>query len=47
MLYEVITVAAMGMEKIDFIWYIKKISLLALMGYFGGAAIYLLLKTLP
>lgn len=36
-------VAAMGMEKIEFIWYIKKISLLAAMGYFGGAATYLLL----
>lgn len=37
-------VAAMGMEKIDFIWYFKRISLLALMGYFGGAAVYLLLN---
>jgi Na+/H+ antiporter NhaD/arsenite permease-like protein len=36
-------VAAMGMEKIDFIWYLKRISLLALMGYLGGAAVYLLL----
>ncbi len=35
-------VAAMGMEKIDFIWYMKRISLLALMGYFAGIAIYLL-----
>lgn len=34
-------VAAMGMEKIDFIWYLKKVSLLAAMGYFGGAAFYL------
>lgn len=37
-------VAAMGMEKIDFIWYIKKISGLALMGYLAGAAVYLLLQ---
>jgi Na+/H+ antiporter NhaD/arsenite permease-like protein len=37
-------VAAMGMEKIDFIWYVKKISLLALIGYIGGAATYLLLQ---
>jgi Na+/H+ antiporter NhaD/arsenite permease-like protein len=29
-------VAAMGMEKIDFIWYLKKISLLAIAGYFSG-----------
>jgi Na+/H+ antiporter NhaD/arsenite permease-like protein len=34
-------VAAMGMEKIDFIWYLKRISLLAAMGYLGGAAVYL------
>jgi len=33
-------VAAMGLEKIDFIWYMKKISLLALVGYFGGILIY-------
>ncbi|MCB0489582.1 MAG: sodium:proton antiporter NhaD [Cyclobacteriaceae bacterium] len=36
-------VAVMGMEKIDFIWYLKKISLLALLGYFAGAAAYLVL----
>ncbi len=34
-------VAAMGLEKIDFIWYMKKISWLALLGYFAGAAYYL------
>lgn len=34
-------VAAMGMEKIDFIWYLKRISLLALLGYLGGAATYI------
>lgn len=33
-------VAAMGMEKIDFFWYLKKITWLALMGYFAGAAAY-------
>ncbi len=33
-------VAAMGLEKIDFIWYMKKISWLALIGYFGGIFIY-------
>ena len=37
-------VAAMGMEKIDFIWYTKRISLIAMMGYFGGAAAYLLIQ---
>ena len=35
-------VAAMGMEKIDFIWYLKKISLLALLGYVAGAGVYYL-----
>lgn len=35
-------VAAMGMEKIDFIWYLKKISWLALIGYIAGAGVYFL-----
>jgi len=35
-------VAAMGLEKIDFIWYLKHISWLALVGYFAGVlCIYL------
>jgi hypothetical protein len=29
-------VAAMGMEKIDFIWYFKKIAWLAAIGFFAG-----------
>ncbi len=33
-------VAAMGLEKIDFIWYMKRISLLALLGYFAGIGTY-------
>ncbi len=33
-------VAAMGMEKIDFIWYMKRISLLAALGFFAGAGTY-------
>jgi Na+/H+ antiporter NhaD/arsenite permease-like protein len=37
-------VAAMGIEKIDFIWYLKKISLLALLGYAAGAIIYLIIQ---
>lgn len=36
-------VAVMGLEKIDFIWYLKKISLLAIVGYVAGAATYILL----
>ena len=35
-------VAAMGLEKIHFFWYVKKISGLALIGYFSGALIYVL-----
>lgn len=35
-------VAAMGMEKITFFWYLKKITWLALVGYFSGILIYLL-----
>lgn len=35
-------VAAMGLEKIDFIWYLKKISLLAILGYLSGALVYYL-----
>ena len=35
-------VAAMGMEKINFFWYLKKISWLALIGFFSGAIIYIL-----
>jgi Na+/H+ antiporter NhaD/arsenite permease-like protein len=34
-------VAAMGLEKIDFLWYMKKISGLALLGYFAGALFYI------
>ena len=36
-------VAVMGLEKIEFIWYLKKISLLAIVGYIAGAATYILL----
>jgi len=35
-------VAIMGIEKMDFIWYLKRISWLALIGYFAGACIYIL-----
>ena len=37
-------VAVMGILKIDFIWYIKKISFLALIGYLAGAATYILMQ---
>ena len=35
-------VAAMGLEKIHFFWYVKKISGLAFVGYLAGAGVYLL-----
>jgi NhaD family Na+/H+ antiporter len=35
-------VAAMGIEKINFIWYLKKIGWLALAGYIAGAVVYIL-----
>ena len=34
-------VAAMGIENIRFGWYLRKISWLALLGYFAGAAVYM------
>jgi Na+/H+ antiporter NhaD/arsenite permease-like protein len=37
-------VAAMGLERIEFFWYVRKISLLALIGYVSGAAVYILLN---
>ena len=39
-------VAVMGILKIDFIWYVKKISFLALLGYVYGALAYILLGLL-
>ena len=37
-------VAAMGIAKIEFFWYLKKMSWLALIGYFAGIGIFLLQK---
>jgi len=39
-------VAVMGLEKIPFGWYLKNISLLALVGYFAGAGVYILERML-
>ncbi|HEV8283285.1 MAG TPA: sodium:proton antiporter NhaD [Chitinophagaceae bacterium] len=39
-------VAAMGIEKINFIWYLKRISWLALLGFFSGAVVYILQEKL-
>jgi Na+/H+ antiporter NhaD/arsenite permease-like protein len=35
-------VAVMGLEKIPFGWYLKRISFLALLGYLGGIGVYVL-----
>ena len=37
-------VAAMGMEKIDFIWYLKKIAWLAALGFLAGAGVFLMIE---
>lgn len=37
-------VAAMGMERIDFIWYLKKITWLAFVGFIAGAGIFLFIE---
>lgn len=39
-------VVAMGMEKIDFFWYFKKISWLALIGFIVGSATFMITRTL-
>jgi NhaD family Na+/H+ antiporter len=39
-------VALMGLEKVDFIWYMKKISITALTGYLAGMALYLILNAI-
>ena len=37
-------VVAMGMEKIDFLWYLKKIAFLAFIGYIAGFFTFILLR---
>lgn len=39
-------VVAMGMEKIDFFWYMRKISWLALLGFLGGSISFILIRNL-
>ena len=38
-------VAAMGLEKIEFVWYMKRIAWLALIGYLAGAGTFILQHT--
>jgi Na+/H+ antiporter NhaD/arsenite permease-like protein len=39
-------VVAMGMEKIDFFWYLKKISWLALIGFLAGSAAFMVTRSI-
>ncbi|MBT8394204.1 MAG: sodium:proton antiporter NhaD [Flavobacteriaceae bacterium] len=38
-------VVAMGMEKIDFFWYLRKIAWLALLGFLAGTAVFFFTRT--
>ncbi len=40
-------VAVMGMEKINFFWYLKKISFLAFIGYVAGALVFVIQQEVP
>ena len=35
-------VAAMGLERIDFIWYLKRVAFFALIGYLAGAGVFVI-----
>ncbi|WP_213357524.1 NhaD family Na+:H+ antiporter [Chlamydiifrater phoenicopteri] len=37
-------VAFMGLEKVDFLWYLRKMSWIALLSYFGGVGAYFFLE---
>jgi len=39
-------VAVMGLERMDFIWYTKKITLLAIVGYLSGAVVFILMTSM-
>lgn len=39
-------VVAMGMEKIDFFWYLRKFSWLAFLGYIGGAIAFIFMRAI-
>ena len=34
-------VVAMGMERIDFMWYLRKIAWLAMIGFLAGCGVYM------
>jgi hypothetical protein len=37
-------VVAMGMEKINFFWYLKKISWIAFLGFIAGAGVFMIFR---
>lgn len=37
-------IAFMGLEKVDFFWYLKRITILALIGYFAGIGVFFLVN---
>ncbi|WP_294140609.1 sodium:proton antiporter NhaD [uncultured Sanguibacteroides sp.] len=39
-------VVVMGLERINFVWYLKHITWIALLGYLGGIAVYILQKSI-
>lgn len=39
-------VAVMGIERVEFFWYVKRISWLALIGYFAGVAVFLAMQAI-
>ena len=39
-------VVAMGMERIDFFWYLRNISWLALIGFLSGAAAFMVMRVI-
>ena len=39
-------VVAMGMEKIDFFWYLRKIAWLAFLGFIAGAIVFIIVRNL-
>lgn len=39
-------VVVMGLEKVDFVWYLKHVSLYALLGYLAGAAFFIIQEKL-
>ena len=39
-------IAVMGLERMDFIWYLKRMTMLAVTGFLSGAAVFVMFQTL-